>query len=166
MGPKIYPFGSVLEAAFSFPGFYIFAKFRLEKYDFDPYKGGFFMGKMAQICRISNLKNSKLPEAYDNFQKVAKNIEGFYCFFKKPSYLLYCQILLNYFVGDHHFCYITKSLKETLFGRLGGVGNLIPSPATKSLPNFTLKQLRIGLKKKYFFIHFQSSPFIEFPFCS
>jgi hypothetical protein len=107
-----------------------------------------------------------LPEAYDNFQKVAKNIEGFYCFFKKRSDLLYSQILPYYFVGDHHFGYITKSLKETLFGRLGGVGNLIPSPPTKSLPNSTLKQLRIGLKKKYFFIHFQSSPFIEFAFCS
>jgi len=156
----------VLEAAFSFPGFYIFAKFRLEKYDFESYKGGFFMGKMAQICRISNLRNSKLPEAYDNFQKVAKNIEGFYCFFKKRSDLLYSQILPYYIVGDHHFGYITKSLKETLFGRLGGVGNLIPSPPRKSLPNSTLKELCIGLKKKYFFIHFQSSPFIEFAFCS
>jgi hypothetical protein len=59
---------------------YIFTKFRLEKYDFDSYKGGFFMGKMVQICWISNFKNSKLPESYDNFQKVAKNIEGFCCF--------------------------------------------------------------------------------------
>jgi hypothetical protein len=61
VGPKIYPFGRVLEAAFSFTGLYIFAKFRLEKYDFDPYKGGFLMGKMVQIRQISNLKNSKLP---------------------------------------------------------------------------------------------------------
>ncbi len=128
MGPKIYPFGRVLEAAFSFPGLYIFAKFRLEKYDLNPYKGGFFIGKMAQIHRISNLKNSKLPEFYNNFQKVAKNIEGFCFLFKKPSYLLCSQILLNYFVDDHHFGYITKSLKETVFGRWGGVGNLIPSP--------------------------------------
>jgi hypothetical protein len=30
---------------------------------------------MAQIRQISNFK----PESYDNFQKVAKNIEGF-CF--------------------------------------------------------------------------------------
>jgi hypothetical protein len=67
VGPKIYPFGRVLEAAFSFPGLYIFAKFRLEKYDFDPYEGGNFMGKMVQICRISSLKISKLPESYDNF---------------------------------------------------------------------------------------------------
>ncbi len=47
------------------------------------------MGKMAQICRISNLKNSKLPEAYDNFQKVAKNIEGFCCFLKKNLHIYY-----------------------------------------------------------------------------
>ncbi len=60
MGPEIYPFGRVLEAAFSFPGLYIFAKFRLEKYDFDLYKGGFFMGKMAQICRISNFKKFQI----------------------------------------------------------------------------------------------------------
>ncbi len=38
---------------------------------------------MAQIRRTSNLKNSKLPEFYDNFQKVAKNIEGFCCLKKK-----------------------------------------------------------------------------------
>jgi hypothetical protein len=38
---------------------------------------GFFMGKLAQICQISNFKNSKLPESYATFQKVAKNIEGF-----------------------------------------------------------------------------------------
>ncbi len=37
---------------------------------------GFFMGKMAQIRQISNLRNSKSPESYDNFQKVAKNIKG------------------------------------------------------------------------------------------
>ncbi len=83
MGPKIYPFGRVLEAAFSFPGLYIFAKFRLEKYDLNPYKGEFFIGKMAQIRRISKFKNSKLPEFYDNFQKVAKNIDGFCCLKKK-----------------------------------------------------------------------------------
>ncbi len=41
---------------------------------------------MAQICRTSNLKNSKLPEFYDNFQKVAKNIEGFCCF-KKETFI-------------------------------------------------------------------------------
>jgi len=35
------------------------------------------MGKLAQICQISNFKNSKLPESYATFQKVAKNIERF-----------------------------------------------------------------------------------------
>jgi hypothetical protein len=39
----------------------------------------FVMGKMAHICQISNSKNPKSPESYDQFQKVAKNIEGF-CF--------------------------------------------------------------------------------------
>jgi hypothetical protein len=34
------------------------------------------MGKMAQIRQVSNLRNSKSPESYDNFQKVAKNING------------------------------------------------------------------------------------------
>jgi hypothetical protein len=32
---------------------------------------------MAQISQISNFKNSKSPVYYDNFQKVAKNIEIF-----------------------------------------------------------------------------------------
>jgi hypothetical protein len=32
------------------------------------------------------------------------------------SYLLCSQIWLNYFLDDHHFDYITKSLKETLVG--------------------------------------------------
>jgi hypothetical protein len=39
---------------------------------------GFFMGKMAQIHQISKFKNFKLPESYATFQKVAKNIEGFF----------------------------------------------------------------------------------------
>jgi hypothetical protein len=34
---------------------------------------------MAQLCQISNLKNFKSPESYDNFQKVAKSVEGL-CF--------------------------------------------------------------------------------------
>lgn len=70
------------------------------------------MGKMTQICQISNFKNSKSPESYDNFQKVAKNIKGFY--FSLPSYLLHSQIWLNFFLDDRHFANITKSLKETL----------------------------------------------------
>jgi hypothetical protein len=51
---------------------------------------------------------------YDKFQKVAKNIEGF--FIKKIpllSYLVCNQIWLNYFMDNCHFGYITKSLKET-----------------------------------------------------
>ncbi len=36
------------------------------------------MGKMAQIHQISKFKNFKLPESYATFQKVAKNIEGFF----------------------------------------------------------------------------------------
>jgi uncharacterized protein YwgA len=43
------------------------AKFRPEKYDFNLYKG-FFMEKMAQICQISNEKNSKLPDFNDKIQ--------------------------------------------------------------------------------------------------
>jgi hypothetical protein len=35
--------------------------------------------KMTQLCQISNLKIFKSPESYDNFQKVAKSVEGF-CF--------------------------------------------------------------------------------------
>jgi hypothetical protein len=71
---------------FLFLGYILFAKFRLGKHDFDPYKGGFFMGKMAQIRQISDFKNSKLPVSYDNFQKVAKNIKGF-CFVKKKTFI-------------------------------------------------------------------------------
>jgi len=82
-----------------------------KKYDFDLYKG-FLMGKMAQICQISNFKNSKSPESYDNFQKVATNIKGFYFFL--PSYLLHSQIWLLFFLDNRHFANITKSLKETL----------------------------------------------------
>ncbi len=82
-----------------------------KKYDFDLYKG-FLTGKMAQICQIWNFKNSKSPESYDNFQKVTKNIKGFYFFL--PSYLLHSQIWLNFFLDDRHFANITKSLMETL----------------------------------------------------
>jgi hypothetical protein len=44
-----------------------------------------------------------------------------------------------------------------MFGRWAGVGNLIPLPPTKSLPNLTLKQLRMGLYQIKIFIQFQSS---------
>jgi len=36
---------------------------------------------MAQIRQILKFKNLKLPESYNDFQKVAKNIEGSYVFF-------------------------------------------------------------------------------------
>ncbi len=39
---------------------------------------------MAQIHQISYFKNSKSPEPYDNFRRVAKDIEGF-CFF--PTFI-------------------------------------------------------------------------------
>jgi hypothetical protein len=37
--------------------------------------------KMARIREISNFKIPNFTESYDNFQKVAKNIEGFFNFF-------------------------------------------------------------------------------------
>ncbi len=43
---------------------------------FWPHTKDFFMGKMAQFF----FKNPKSPESYDNFQKAAKKIEGFYVF--------------------------------------------------------------------------------------
>jgi len=53
----------------------------------------------------------KLPKSYDKFQKVAKNIKGL-CFFFLPSYLSCSQIWLNYFLDDHCFGCITKSLRK------------------------------------------------------
>jgi len=41
---------------------------------------------MAQIRHISNFKK-KLPESYDNFQKLAKNIEAF-CFFPTFKFIM------------------------------------------------------------------------------
>jgi exonuclease I len=43
-----------------------FAEFRLEKYDFDLYKG-FFKEKNTQICQILKEKNSNLANLYDKF---------------------------------------------------------------------------------------------------
>jgi hypothetical protein len=57
----------------------IFAKFGPEKkFDFDLCKG-FLMEKMAQTCQISKNFFFTLPDFYDKFQWVAKNLEGF-CF--------------------------------------------------------------------------------------
>jgi hypothetical protein len=42
------------------------------------YSKDFPWEKVAQICQISNfLKIQISPESYDNFQKAAKNLEGF-----------------------------------------------------------------------------------------
>jgi hypothetical protein len=38
------------------------------------YTKDFSWEKRAQICQISIYENSKLPEPYDNFQKVIRNI--------------------------------------------------------------------------------------------
>jgi len=43
------------------------SNFQPKKYDFDQYKG-FFIEKMAQICRIFKNFFSKLPNFYDKFQ--------------------------------------------------------------------------------------------------
>ncbi len=58
----------------------IFTQFQYENYDFNLYKG-FFMGKKwPKFTKIQIKKNSKSPKSYHNFQKVAKNKEGFYFF--------------------------------------------------------------------------------------
>jgi hypothetical protein len=73
---------------------------------------------MAQIRQISNEKNSKLPESYNNFQKVGSQEYRRILVFFLLSYILCSQIWLNYFLDSCHFGYITKSLKETLTRRL------------------------------------------------
>lgn len=52
---------------------------------------------------------SKLPNSYDKFHEVAKNIEQY--FLKEFSYLLFGQILFDFFLDGHHFGHITKLLK-------------------------------------------------------
>ncbi len=53
----------------------------------------------------------KLPDFYDKkLQQIAKNIERFRVFLL--SYLVHNQIWLNYFLANHHFGCVTKSLKE------------------------------------------------------
>jgi hypothetical protein len=83
------------------------------------YTEKFSREKMTQIHQILNFKNSKLRKSYDNFQKVNKNIKGFFYFFLNflHSYLLCNEIWLHYFPDDYHFGYITKSLKETLHSK-------------------------------------------------
>jgi hypothetical protein len=64
------------------------------------------MEKMAQIYMISKPKKSKLPNFYDKFQQVAKNVEHS-VFFSLVS-LVCIQIWLNHLMDDCHFNYITK----------------------------------------------------------
>jgi hypothetical protein len=65
-----------------------------------------------------NSSDFELPESYDDFQKVAKNIEGFFFFFFSffpplPSYVVCNQIWLNYFLDDRQFGYYhNKILKR------------------------------------------------------
>ncbi len=78
---------------------WIFAKFRFEKYDFTLYKG-FFMEKIIQIRQILKFIFLKSPDFYDKFQQVANNIEGFSFFFTLISSMqpnlatLFCEWLL------------------------------------------------------------------------
>ncbi len=53
-------------------------------------------------------RDSKIAKLYDNFQKVAKNIEGTCCLFYLQIWYV-TEICLNYFMDDHHFDHITKS---------------------------------------------------------
>ncbi len=62
-----------------FSNWWIFAKFRPEKYDFNLYKG-FSVGK--KWLKFARFLIFKYPESYDIFQKVVKSIEGiFFLFF-------------------------------------------------------------------------------------
>jgi hypothetical protein len=58
-----------------------FTKFQPEIYDVKIYEE-IFMGKNGP-----NSSNFELPESYDDFQKVAKNIEGFWFFFSFPTFI-------------------------------------------------------------------------------
>jgi len=60
---------------------FLLAKFRLEKYDFDLFKG-FFMKKKPQESADFEIFFFELSDFYDKFQEVAKDIEGF-CFLRK-----------------------------------------------------------------------------------
>jgi hypothetical protein len=50
----------------------------------------------------------------DNFEESSQEYGRILYFIFLLSYLVYSQIWLNCFLDDHHFGYITKSLKETL----------------------------------------------------
>ncbi len=55
---------------------WIFAKCRPEKHGFDLYKGFFMEKKNGPNSPDFENKDSKIARLYDNFWKVAKNIEG------------------------------------------------------------------------------------------
>jgi hypothetical protein len=99
--------------------FLLVAKFRQistwkKKEDLNLYKGLFPWENWPKFARFRILKNSKLSESYDTFQKGSQEYRRIFIFFPLPSYLLCSQIWLNYFLDDHHSGYVTKSLKETL----------------------------------------------------
>jgi hypothetical protein len=75
------------------------------------------MGKLVHTRHILKKKFPNRQSLTITFRRKPKNIEGF-CFFLF-SYVLCNQIWLNCFLADHHFEYITKSLKETLWGEEG-----------------------------------------------
>jgi len=79
---------------------------------FDLYKG-FFMENLTQIRQILKNYFFKFPEFYNKFPVDSQEYRMI--LLKNTfSYLICSQIWLNYFVNDHHFGYIAKSLKETL----------------------------------------------------
>jgi len=151
-----------------------FAKFRPEKYYFRPtYIQTIFRGKkLAQTRQTdSNFKkNSQSPEShYDNFQKVAKNIEGFsFFFFALPSYLLCSQIWVNYFLDDRHFGNLTKSIKETLLSTCYGMNTTTVivqfwrfHPDKWNIAEYSKRCLLSLHKKQFFEIFFLNLNFFQ-----
>jgi hypothetical protein len=70
-----------------------------------------FHEKMVQICQILNLKTFQIARVLWQFPEGSQEYRRMLFFFL-PSYLLCSQIWLNYLLDDHHFGYITKSLKK------------------------------------------------------
>jgi hypothetical protein len=100
------------------------------------------MKKMAQIPQI-------LKKHFPNCQilmisSVSNQEYRKILFFFILSYLVCNQIWLNYFLDDHHFDYITKSLKETM-------GHLPLSNPIPMLLQQTLKMKIPVLNGYYFF---------------
>jgi hypothetical protein len=65
---------------------------------------------MLGLFNITSLKQYVITSVYDFnlYQGIFVEIFSFFFFFK---YLVCNQIWLNYFLNDHHFGYITKSLQ-------------------------------------------------------